>query len=532
MRQTLKYMVFTLCFVAQTAYSQYSIPLEQDYTRALDNYSISTGTANFTSVKPFNYSIWTTDSAAIDSVLRFNINKPKNNPGWLLRKWRYENFLMVDTGLFRIALDPVFNLQFANDRKSGKNYTINTRGIRLYGSIDNKLFFESSFYENQANFPTYLNDYILSSRVVPGQASSGYGAIDTSGNFKGALRTFKPGSIDFGYATGSILLRFNKHWEFSLGNGKFFIGDGYRSLLLSDNAFNMPFLKATATYGKFQYTRIMAILLSDTLPKIQNTAKEKRLAGFNILSYSPTQWFHALLFEGTVWQYPNEKEGIKMDYSYYNPVILVNSVINGTRCNSIVGGNVNFNLFKTIQIYGQVAFDKLENTEVAYQAGFKYFNVFGIPRLYFQGEYNYSPKNFGYSSIKALNYSQLNQPLAHPIGNNFREFVTKLNYNIHCWQFNFQVNKALYGNNDALLTKSKSNYIHDYVYSTPFIGNGPYTNLTYASFSSAYLLNPTSNRKIEAGFIYRNALIDGAAKQMNFFYVAFKTSLSNLYYDF
>ena len=531
MRNITQYIILLFCFLWQTAYSQYTIPIEHDYIRAIDNYSISKGEGTFTSIKPLNYGLFL-DSFAVDSELKFSIKSPLEKKGWLLRKWRYENFLLIDTGNFKIAIDPIFNLQISSDRKSGKNYLVNTRGVRLFGSIDNKLFFESSFYENQATFPSYLNDYILSSRIVPGQASTGYGVMNTDGNFKGALRTFKTGSIDYAYATGVILLRLNKHWDFSLGNGKFFVGEGYRSLLLSDNAFNMPFLKINTIYGKWQYTRIMAILLSDTLPESQNTTLEKRLAGFNMLSFAPNSSFSILLFEGTIWQYPNSKQKINFDYNYYNPVILINSALGNTRCNSIIGINLKLNLFKSAQIYGQAAFDKLNTTKIAFQTGLKYINAFGLEKLYLQGEYNISPSEFYTSGIQTLNYSQLNQPLAHPIGNNFKELILIANYNYKCWQFNAQMNKTYYGNKGIQLPEKKSKYLNDFAYSTPYIGNGAFTNLIYLNFNTSYLINASSNRKIEAGFIRRNALIEGNSRQMNLFYLAFKTSLSNFYYDF
>ena len=41
--------------------------------------------------------------------------------------------------------------------------------------------------------------------------------------------------------------------NFEVGNGKQFIGDGYRSLLLSDAAFSYPFVKFTATFLKVKY---------------------------------------------------------------------------------------------------------------------------------------------------------------------------------------------------------------------------------------------------------------------------------------
>ena len=37
---------------------------------------------------------------------------------------------------------------------------------------------------------------------------------------------------------------------------KTFYKDGYRSLLLSDNSFNYPFLRLQSNFGKFQYTNL------------------------------------------------------------------------------------------------------------------------------------------------------------------------------------------------------------------------------------------------------------------------------------
>ena len=44
------------------------------------------------------------------------------------------------------------------------------------------------------------------------------------------------------------------------GHGKHFIGDGYRSLFLSDNSFNYPFLRIETKLGKLQYTNLYAEL--------------------------------------------------------------------------------------------------------------------------------------------------------------------------------------------------------------------------------------------------------------------------------
>ena len=57
-------------------------------------------------------------------------------------------------------------------------------------------------------------------------------------------------------SSGYVTYRANKMFAVQVGHGKHFIGDGYRSLLLSDNTFNYPFLRIQTTFGKVQYTNL------------------------------------------------------------------------------------------------------------------------------------------------------------------------------------------------------------------------------------------------------------------------------------
>lgn len=52
-------------------------------------------------------------------------------------------------------------------------------------------------------------------------------------------------------ATGTISYALKKHFTFQTGHDRNFIGDGYRSLILSDNATPYPFLKIVTDFGKF-----------------------------------------------------------------------------------------------------------------------------------------------------------------------------------------------------------------------------------------------------------------------------------------
>ena len=69
---------------------------------------------------------------------------------------------------------------------------------------------------------------------------------------------FRDDLMDFYYATGYINYDINRFFDLQLGHGKHFIGDGYRSMLLSDNSFNYPYLKITTDIWKFKYINLFS----------------------------------------------------------------------------------------------------------------------------------------------------------------------------------------------------------------------------------------------------------------------------------
>jgi hypothetical protein len=511
-------IVFILFFSGATAYSQILVPLETDYTRTLENWAIVNKINIPTFTKPVSVQ-FLFKSVNTDSLFSFAITRQRVERSWFVRKLLYENFLGIDTSDFSIAIDPLFNLQLEHDANSEKHWFTNTRGIRIFGRVGNELFFESSFYENQSTSPTYLNDYINCSTVVPGQ---------------GYIRKF--GAADYSNASGSLYFQVGKHFEFSIGHGKFFVGDGYRSLFLSDNSFNYPYFRVTANFQKFQYTRILAVLMSDSIPSASFGARDKKLAGFNIMTIFPNYWFQISFFEGTIWEYPNSDKNIHFNANYLNPVIFANSVLSKVSCKAVTGVGLKINVLNKIQIYNQLAVDKTytgsySGMHFSWQTGAKYFNAFSLTNLYLQAEYNSSPNRAYENESDLLTYSHYYQPLAHPYGTNFKEWVIKAHYDFKRWQFNSQVNLARYGT-DSLKTIPNVNSNNNYRFQIPFIGSGQQVNLFYTDLSIGYLINPKTNMRLQTGYTMRNAEYSGTKGNLTFFYVSFITSLTNWYYDF
>ena len=79
----------------------------------------------------------------------------------------------------------------------------------------------------------YIEDYIWSKDengeidfILPGQGVSRVSSWN---------RTTR--DLDYAMANGHVSFQTSKHFNFQFGHGKHFIGDGYRSMLLSDNCF-------------------------------------------------------------------------------------------------------------------------------------------------------------------------------------------------------------------------------------------------------------------------------------------------------
>ena len=79
------------------------------------------------------------------------------------------------------------------------------------------------------------------------------------------------------------------------------------------------------------------------------------------------------------------------------------------------------------------------------QLGMKYMDI--IPGLSALSEVN-AVRPFTYSHASSLQaWGHLNQPLAHPTGSNFAEWVIMLQYTKREWKLNYQINYNIFGRN-------------------------------------------------------------------------------------
>jgi hypothetical protein len=129
------------------------------------------------------------------------------------------------------------------------------------------------------------------------------------------------------------------------------------------------------------------------------------------------------------------------EFQYLNPIIFLRHIegSQGSADKAKAGFDFKANVANKLQFYGQFLLDefvlsKLKNdpsnyvNKYGYQLGAKYVDAFGIYNLDLQVETN-RVRPFTYSHYDSVsNYTHYNQPLAHPLGANFQEFIGIIKY--------------------------------------------------------------------------------------------------------
>ncbi|MCX7987712.1 MAG: hypothetical protein N2662_12315 [Bacteroidales bacterium] len=469
-----------------------------------------------TFLKPFDFERYENYFISNDSL------RHSKQHSWLIRKLFFEPYLTIDSQDFKLIANPLFDFSYGSISDNTLPYYNNIRGAIIGGHLSRKLFFESWVAECQSRWPLYITDYVHSSNVSPGM---------------GQARRFGNDGFDYAIAQGNIAFPVGRRLKSFLGTGKFFAGDGYRSLLLSDVGFNYPYLLVQYHYGNWYLSHIYATTMSDTLPKTDYGLREKRLNSFGIISFIPNPRIELSLFEGYVFRYPNSKKRVGFNSLFLNPFPLLNLTSNDSAYSSIVGMNIRLNILKTLIFYQQVALSNLHylslNKEnIGIQTGIKWYNAFSIRNLFLLGEWNFAGTKAYTSYDSLLAYSHFNQPLAHIQGNNFDEKIAFMSYSIGRLSSTVHGVWTSYGQKNMGLLKSKSRFVKKIYYATPFIGEGAYTSTQYVAFSLSYKINPKAHQNIEIGYISRQSTVATLKLHSEIFYLSFKVNWFNTYFDF
>ncbi len=348
-----------------------------------------------------------------------------------LLKYFYQtpaNFFEVNTRYFKLRANPMLNFYLGRERGDDETIFQNQRGFEVRGEVDRKLFFYTNLVETQARFPRYVSQRVGEFLAVPG-----------AGFFKGYnshLFDIQNG-YDYNVATAYLGFQATRHFGVQIGHGKHFIGNGYRSMFLSDFGAPTFFLKLDTRVWKFHYQNLFLELSPVSQINIPDgIILPKKYAAIHYLNFKVTPRLSFGFFEATVFNRSRQFE-----FQYLNPVIFYRTVegMIGSPDNVLLGIDGRWNALKQVQLYGQLMLDELVSSEVfsgsgwwankwGIQAGVKYVNAFGLDHLDLHLEHNRA-RPFTYSHYDPANsYTHYNQALAHPLGANFSETLFLLSW--------------------------------------------------------------------------------------------------------
>ncbi|MBI1289424.1 MAG: hypothetical protein GC178_17795 [Flavobacteriales bacterium] len=532
--------------VPSLAQEQYNYPFNHTQYSEFEGYLHVKGSEFHSGMRPFRVR-QLNEACPFDSIRAVNYHKSKFSRTLVGRKLFRQSLLRVDSAKYQFYVDPVFNLELGWDAKSKERLTVNTKGLTFKGSIGKHVSFITTFWENQATYLPYLNKWIDKNQVVPGE-----GRIKDF-QFDNALYRalgVKVNGYDFSMASGQVSYSPTKHVNFQLGHDKLFVGEGYRSMLLSDATYNYPFLKISTNFWKIQYDVIFTQLQDTRLFSTFESGFKKKWATFHYMSILVGKRMQVGLFEGVIFKGDSVGNG-HFNWNYFNPVMLFRSIqyaYDKSGNNALFGINLKYVPFNGAAFYGQLAIDNLNFTKLGqggsmdqrlgWQLGFKFFDPFGLKKLYGRLEYNGALPYTYASSSTLTSYTHYNQPLAHPLGANFHEFVGELGYRWRDLRISYRISYAKVGRDTTGLNYGNDAFLSD---ANPAmgvdsygnkIGQGVKTSLTYQNLELAYVVNRASNLNIVFGLRYRLAKTQYSKEENAYVYFGIRTLLRNLYHDF
>jgi len=509
---------------AQSVYVPYSYQLDQQFNSSI--YGINT--SFHTSLKPF----------LIDSIIAPTYNAimqrgvDSSRKSWVVRKIFNEHLFDVKTKEFTFYADYLPDLQLGRDFTGKTTTDMNTRGYQFGGTIGTKFFFYTSGFENQGKFPPYLNDYINKINFVPGQAYD---------------RSFGKSSKDWSYVTSIISYTPIKQLNITLGYDKTFIGDGYRSLLLSDFAANYPLLRLTANLGKVQYMIMWAYLDDAQATKFDSFGNNRRKWGaFHYLDWNISNRFSLGFFNALIAEEADDNGRYHgFDLNYINPVFYSSSLGPSSQPDNVLAGFTGkYKILDKTAIYAQLLIDRFNagdffsggntNNTNGLQVGIRGADLFSVNKLNYLLEFN-TVKPYTYSSSQPItSYTNFSEPLGDPLGANFREFIGILNYSVGRFDFMGQLNYAKYGLDPASLNFGKD--VNKPFIPTPgttgSVGQGIATNLYYAEGTASLLINPKYNLRFELGGLLRDETNSLGSKKTALITFGLRSTFRSLYHDF
>lgn len=347
---------------------------------------------------------------------------------------------------YYLTVSPALDFTYSRDLDdtSGRKLFQNTRGVFIEGDLFDNFSFSTSFFENQSRNSRYESLYYAQhGELYP--KTNGYSTQNAVIPGAGRTKAFKTNGFDYAYAIGNIIYKATNWLTIIGGNNQQFIGDGYRSLLLSDNSYSAPYYRLMFRLNRkwsFNYLRSKQLnLIRKPISTTVESYYDPKSYAVNYLSYQATPTIALSLFEGSQYSRSDSLESKRANPLFYNPIPFIGGLaLSDQEVFSIYGLNIGWTLKESTRIYSQLTTNNAFNS-VGIQLGVRLSEPFKVNNLFLQIEGNYAGNSLYKSSNPRLNYAHYNLPLAHPKGEGFTEIIVRGNYE---WQRIYIDLKAIY----------------------------------------------------------------------------------------
>ena len=443
------------------------------------------------------------------------------------------------------TLDPYVDAAVGKSNDKSDVLTNFSAGINMQAQFNEKFSFNLGVTTNVNQYPKYLDSAIFSKYDRFNIASNKY---IIPGENAGTLHN----NNRFTYTNFNFNLTYtpSKYFLIAAGYGKNFLGDGYRSLLLSDNSNNYPYLRLQARLWKLTYNVLYNRYTNNFWYEVNGAAQPKystiHYLGFN------TKKFQVGLFDEVTWLAKDTNFTRGFDVQYLNPLIFTRPLefTVGSPDNAMIGFNLKYKIYKKGFVYGQLALDDLNlktskehhsqfyGNKYALQLGVWNNDIFGVKNLSWRLEWNgVRPYTYGHGvgGNISLNYTNYYQSLTDPFGANFNEFISVFDYSNNRWYAVLENLYTIRGENPGVAYNNGEdlwggeNNIPQFGVKTM---QGIKTKYSYNQLTLGYLINPSNRLGIEANAAYRSRKSSAVNESEFYFSFGIKTSLYNLYHDF
>jgi len=317
-----------------------------------------------------------------------------------------------------------------------------------------------------------------------------------------------------------------KKSDIQFGHDRVFIGNGQRSLIMSDFAPPTWFLKGNVKVWKINYMFLLNQAIADVngsrggLIDPGKKGYPNKFTALHHLSINIGKKLNIGVFESVVFSADDSTASNRFRLDYLNPIIFYRAIEqqNGSSDNVLLGLDFKWNAVRKLSFYGQFMLDEfvIDNirdgngwwaNKFGVQGGAKYVDAFGVANLDLQGEINIvRPYTYSHGTEYA-DYSNYRQPIAHPLGANFNEALGILRYqplprlNLVAKLMISRIGRDSTGVNwGSDILKRNGSHQQDYGNT---IGQGIKNDILYGSFTATWQFK--HNLFIDAGVIVRRS---------------------------